>query len=268
LGGAAAIGFVTVVLNAQVELFVVVGMVGCYSLMRSKRCFTAGAVLPLALFKPHIVAAVLLLLLIKRQWRALAGFVAVGAPLLAVPALFMSPRLILDQAALLFSYTKSATDHRVNADMMINIRGPVTAATGSSSVWLWLPLLVAIALVSLLIAVYVWRKRDALHPQSWALAFTLPLLYSPHMHFQSVLLLIAAGGLYLHADQRRRSPIITTEHVLAAFICLNAIWLLSIAAVPLMAFVIMIAFARFATQWTPAVTKSATTEPKTLAAAA
>jgi hypothetical protein len=244
LASAATLSFVIVALNAQVDLFVVLGLVGCYALLRGEKPYAAGAVLSIALLKPHLVAAVVLLLLVKREWRALGAFTATGGPLLIVPALIMSPRLFIAQSRLLLSYTQSASEHRVRAETMINIRGPVAALSGSSNVWLWLPLLVAIAAVALYVALRVWRERPVLDAQSWALAFVLPLLYSPHMHFQSIVLLFAGAGLYVRSEAR-----VTVEHVLAAFVAVNALWLLTVASVPMAAFVVMGAYALFATRW-------------------
>jgi hypothetical protein len=267
LGGSATIAFVIVVLNAQVDLFVVTGLISCYALLRSDRPFTAGAVLALALFKPHLAGGVVLLLLLTRQWRALAGFATVGIPLLTLPALLMAgPRLFIDQISLLVSYTSTGTDYRVNAESMINIRGPITALTGSSSVWVWLPLFALIAGVAIFVAVSIWRERPALHPQSWALAFALPLLYSPHVHFQTIVLLLAAAGLYLVADQSTRTPRVTLEHLLLGFVAINALWLLTIAGFPLMAFYVMASYTVLARRWSDVATAAERPLPQSLAA--
>ena len=115
---------------------------------------------------PHLAAAVVLLLIVKHQWRALAGFATIGVPLMTLPPLLLSgPRLFFDQIGLLLSYTNSATEHRVAAESMVNIRGPVTALAGSSNPWLWLPLLVLIATAATFVAFRVWRHQPPLHPQ-------------------------------------------------------------------------------------------------------
>jgi len=256
LGCAASITLLLTITIGQVDLLVLAGLLGGYALLRSDRPFAAGSLLALALLKPHLLLAVVLLLVVKQQWRALAGLAAVGAPLLIIPALLAGPELLRDQAGLLFSFANTTTEYRVNADTMINIRGPVTAFTGSSNVWLWLPLLAVIAGVALYVALRVWRERTPLHPQSWALAFTLPLLYSPHVHFQTAVLLLAAAGLYLAADARSGSPRINVQHVLAGLVLVNSLWLLTIAGVPLMCFVVMGAYTLFAKRWPVAATQA------------
>ncbi len=238
-----------VLMQGQVDLFVVAGFTGCYALLRADRPFTAGSVLGLALFKPHLAAAVVLLLLVKGQWRAIGGFAAVGVPLLIGPALVLGPHLLVDQVRLLLSFTSTATDYGVVAHMMINIRGTVTSLTGSSNVWLWLPLLALIAAVALYVAIRIWVSRPALHPQSWALAFALPLLYSPHLHIQSLVLLIPAAGLYLVDSQSSDRSIADVKYVLAGLIAITMLWSLSLFGLALMAFLVLAAYALFSQRW-------------------
>ena len=243
-----------VLLLGQVDLFVLAGIAGCYALLRADRPFTAGAVLALALFKPHLAIAAVLLLLVKGQWRALAGFAAVGGPLLIVPALLLGPQALADQVALVASYPGTATELRVEAEMMINVRGMVTSFTGTSDVWMWLPAFALIAAVGLYLAVRTWTSRPALHPQSWALAFALPLLYSPHAHAQSMVLLIGAAALYLAASQSSDRPKVSVEWVLVAFIATTVLWLVSLAGAALMVVLVLGAYGLFARRWpeTPA----------------
>lgn len=249
LACATSIAVLVAVLAGQVDLFVLSGFAACYALLRSGRPFAGGSMLALALVKPHLAIALLLLLLVKRQWRALGGFAAVAAPLLVVPPLLSGPALLADQARLLVSYTNSDTAYRVNAESMINIRGAVSSVTGSSDVWLWLPLLVVIAAVALYVAVRVWLELPALHPQSWALAFALPLLYSPHVHVQTIVLLLGATALFLAADRSSAQPRADVQHVLLAFVAFTVIWMVSFAGVALMAFAVMGTYALFVRGW-------------------
>jgi hypothetical protein len=247
-----------VLMQGQVDLFVLAGFAGCYALLRADRPFTAGALLTLALCKPHLAVAVLLLLLVKGQWRAIAGFAAVGVPLLIGPALVVGPHLLVDQVRLVLSYTNTATAYDVSAAMMINIRGTVTSLTGSSNVWLWLPLLVLIAAVAFYVAVRIWIARPTLHPQSWALAFTLPLLYSPHIHAQSLVLLLAAAGLYLVDSQSSDRPIVDIKYVLAGLVAITMLWSLSLSGLALMAFLVLAAYALFSQRWPQPAAEAAT----------
>lgn len=238
-----------VLMNGQVDLFVLAGCAGCYALVRRDRPFAGGAVLAIALFKPHLVAAVVLLLLVKRQWRALSGLAAAGIPLLIVPPLTVGPRLVVGQLRPLFSPSDATTGYGFDAPMMVNIRGTVTSLTNSSNEWLWLPLLAVIAAVAFHVAVRVWIARPALHPQSWALAFALPLLYSPHVHVQSMVLLIGAVGLYLVASQSSDRPIADVKYVLYSLLALTTLWALSLWGVSMTALLVMAAYSLFARRW-------------------
>jgi hypothetical protein len=249
LVSAVSVTALEVLMEGQVDLFVIAGFAGCYALLRADRPFTAGSILTIALVKPHLAAVVVLLLLVKGQWRALAGFLAVGGPLMIGPAFVFGPHVLIDQIRLLLSFTSTTTDYGVNAHMMINIRGTVTSLTGSSNVWLWLPLLALIAAVAFYVALRVWTARPALHPQSWALAFTLPLLYSPHVHVQSLVLLIGAAGLYLAESQSSAHPVTDIKSVLYPLIAITVLWSLNLSGVSLIAFLVMAAYALFSQRW-------------------
>jgi hypothetical protein len=174
------------------------------------------------------------------------------------PAFLLGPHVLIDQVRLLLSFTSTKTDYGVNAGMMINIRGTVTSLTGSSNVWLWLPLLALIAAVAFYVALRVWTARPALQPQSWALAFTLPLLYSPHVHVQSLVLLIGAAGLYLADSQSSAHPIANTKSVLYPLIALTLLWSINIAGVSLIAFLVMAAYTLFSQRWPEPAAEAAT----------
>jgi len=239
---------VTTLLLGQLDLFVLAAMLGCYALLARGRSGAAGAVLAVALIKPHVALAVVLLLLVTRQWRALGGFAAVGAPLLLAPALALGPHTLVDQARLIASYPGSSTDHSVAAAMMINVRGAAVSITGSSSVWLWLSPLAAIAGVAAAAAVRTWRRNGALDAQSWAVALALPLLYSPHLHLQTMVLLVAAAALYLRATSDA-GPAAPVELVLGAYVAVAAFWLLSIAGVALMFVPVLFAYRTLVRAW-------------------
>ncbi len=236
------------VLLGQVDLFVLAGLASCYALLHRGRPYAAGAALALALAKPHMLGGVVLLLVMQRQWRTLAALAAVGAPLLLGPALIFGPGTLADQARLIASYPGSSTDHSVAAAMMINVRGTITSLTGASNPWLWAPPLVLIAAASVYAAARTWAARPLLHAQSWALAFALPLMYSPHLHLQSMVLLLPAGALFVRAGAAAGRPI-AVDTVLLAFCTLAVVWLLGLFGLALMCVPIAAAFWLIATRW-------------------
>ena len=217
----------------QVDVFVLLSILGAYTLIKRGRPATAGCVLALAVVKPHLVAATVLMLIVKREWRALGGFAAVATPLLGLPVLALGPGIVADQARLVFAYPGSSTDYQVAAAMMVNIRGAIVSVVPSAQPWLWLPPLALIGGTAMFFAVRVWRNEGITAPRSWAVALILPLLYSPHAHIQNLLLMVGAVVLFAAAQDRER-PVLRPEHLLGAIVLLVAFWLVSVAGVALL----------------------------------
>ena len=237
-----------VLTGAQIDLFVVAALAGCYALVRTGRPFRGGLLLALALVKPHLLLGALALLAVRRQWRALAGLALAGAPLLTLPVLVTGVGGVRDQAALLASYPASSTDHGVAADKMVNLRGLVVGLTGSGDMRLWLPLLAVTSAVCVCAALGVWRSRLAGDAQSWALAVVLPLICSPHVHAYTLVLLLVAGGLYLLARADAGDPLLA-EAVVVAALALTVVCLVSLLIVPIAGVAVLALFALFVTRW-------------------
>lgn len=239
---------VDTLLLGQLDMLVLAGVVGCYALMQRERRFAAGAALSLTLLKPQVTAAGVLLLLVKREWRVLTGFAWEGAVLLLVPAVLLGPQILVDQARLIASMPGEANGQAVMAGMMVNVRGAIVSVTGISTSWVWAPPFAAIAVACLWVGVRAWRERTALDARSWAIALALPLLCSPHVHLQTMVLLLGAGVLYARAaaDAGRAVRI---EPVLAAYAGVTAFWLLSVAGVSLMFAPILVVFALMVRRW-------------------
>ena len=154
------------------------------------------------LLKPQFLVGVVPMLLLARQWRALAALCGVGAALIVLPALLTrsgdARRTTCDTSR---TTRARANDLQVNAAMMSNWRGLVVSVTGSDR---RVALGAGAARRSALVA---WRccvSRRAQHdgmvsPQAYALAVMLPLLVSPHLHTQSLVLLFIPLALALRA---------------------------------------------------------------------
>jgi hypothetical protein len=256
---------VTTLFLGQIDLFLLAAIVVSYALMLRGKDFTAGAVLALALAKPQVAAPVLLLLLLKRHWRALAGVCAVALPLLLVPMLLLGPRILLDQVRLLAMEPGSSTEHSFNAQMMVNVRGAIVSVTGSPSVWLWGPPLLLIAVAAVYAAGRVWRSRPLLDEQSWALALALPILTSPHMQLQTMVLVLGAAVLYVRARADAGTRV-RPEWILAAYATVGLLWLVSIIGVSLMFLPVLLGYELIAHRWPRHITE-VSAEPRELAPA-
>jgi hypothetical protein len=232
---------VALFLNGQLDLFVLAGLAGCYALQKRGHQGAAGAALGLALVKPQLVAGAVLLLAVRRQWRALVTFGAAGAALLLAPAAALGASTIADQARLLTSFAWASQDFRVNAAMMANVRGAVVSLTGSGSPLLWGPPFAVVAATAIAVAVARWRRPETTPEAAWALAFLLPLLVSPHLHIQSLVLLVPFALLYLDA-RRQAGAREDGDFLLGGYAAMSLLWVTTIAgfaalfAAPLLAF--------------------------------
>lgn len=247
--GALSTPVLYVLVLGQIDLFVAVSLVGCYTLLRRERPFSAGCLLAIGLAKPHLIAAAVLLLVVKREWRALAGFAAVALPLLTAPILMFGPMIVVDQARLLFSYPASSTDHNVAAAMMVNVRGTIVSIAGSSTPWLWLPPLALLGLAAIGFAVRTWTRNGVAARQSWALALVAPLIYSPHAHIQNMVLLVCAAVLYVAARERSGRGETRPEQALLALVLMVSFWLMSVAGLSLLCVFSIGGFAIAARAW-------------------
>jgi hypothetical protein len=239
----------SVLMLGQVDLFVVVSFAGCFILLRRDRPVAAGAALALALLKPHLVLAPLLMLAVRREWRALGAFAAAGVTLVVLPALLLGPATLVEWARGMASYPAESTERQINAAMMVNVRGAAVSLTGSESAWLWAPPLALVAGIAIVAAVRAWRRQPATDPHAWAFAFALPLMYSPHLHAQTLVLLVAAAACYLAADARSGATRVREDHLLVGFVLLTALWLLGLAGVALLFVPVLATFTAIGRAW-------------------
>lgn len=239
----------------QADLLVLGALLAGYKVWRSGRSAAAGAVFALGAIKPHLLAGVVLLLVVRRDWKALARFACLGAALIVVPALLTAPEALADNLRLLVSYPSSGDRLAVNAEVMPNWRGFVVSLTGRNDVALWLPGLAALALVCLALAVPRWtsartpRELD----RAYSLAVLFPLIASPHLHTQSLALLLVPGALAVKSaweaspTPQRRSWII--DAMLLAFAALFFLPFFAIQGLSLTVFLLVGLYAWTALRW-------------------
>jgi len=251
---------VSAVIFGQVDLFVFAGLFLAYTLLRSDRRALAGAALSMALFKPHFLAGIVVLLIVWQQWRVLLSLTAIAVPLLTLPALLTSPGTLLGNLSFIGRYPGSDEQLAVNASMMSNWRGFIVSVTNSNELLFWLPGLLVIAAAALWIAARTWRRStsgDAPADQAYALAVLLPLLASPHLHTQSLVLLFIPLAIVMrtyfrpegtawHDDDRVMDAVAA---LLLCFALLFALWFIGAQGLATMVFLILAAFALCAFRW-------------------
>jgi len=187
--------YVPVLLNfmhGQDSILLLFFFVMAFAALEERRKFTAGCVLALGVFKPHLAIPAALPLLISRRKDAVAGFASVSTALLLISAevsgwgfLISYPRFLIHLSQLPLA--------GLHKQQMANLRALVGLALNSSpSVALALTLLTSLAVLCL--AVHSWF-RAAKHADAEKLAFAnaviAAILVSYHLspHDLSILLL-------------------------------------------------------------------------------
>jgi hypothetical protein len=252
--GGAALGMPSVasIVFGQVDLLPLAGLTAGYLLLRSNRPQTAGLALCLTLFKPHMLLGAGLMLVVRREWRALASLAGAGVPLLVLPALLTAPDALIDNVKIIASYPGADTALAVNAAVMPNWRGFVVSATNNNDIWLWLPGFALIATGALAGAVWRWR-RSTNFDQAYAIGAALPLLVSPHVHTQNLVLLLLPAAIWLRAylgesaslDRQMRA----VNALLLAYTALVVLPILAILGLSLTVVPMLAAYALMLTRW-------------------
>ena len=250
---------VAVVIFGQVDFIIFGAAFAAYVLLRRERYLLAGVAFAFMLFKPQMLAGIIVMLIIGRRWSTLGVLGVLGIPLITVPAMLTSPHTLVSNVAMVGRYSSSNKQLDVSAEMMSNWRGFVVSATGSADIRLWAPGLILIAVVVLVIAIQRWRAAvQAGLPleQSYALAVLAPLLMSWHVHTQSLVLTFLAVALHLKAsfgsghsersDQAQRHAIIV---LLALYSALFVLWFVATMGFALMVFLLLALFWHTAYRW-------------------
>lgn len=235
----------------QVDLLLVALLLGAWLALRRGHSVAAGVALALCLMKPQFVAGILLLLLAWREWRTLAAFTFAGTSLLVVPALVTSPGALEANARYITQYPGTSPGLSVNAETMPNWRGFVTSATGSGDAWLWVPGFALVAIAAMAVAYAVSRRGTRGDEQSFAVGIMLPLLLTPHLHTQSLILLVISGALAWRAYFARGNAdaSVAMAWALGVYFALFAAWFAAAQGLALGAFVVIAAFAWIAVRW-------------------
>jgi hypothetical protein len=191
---------VAAIVQGQDSILLLSLLAGTLQLLAADSDRSAGCLLALALFKPQLILPMAAMLVLKRGWRFLLGFLAGSATVLMVSTAitgFGGWRRMFE----LWRYAASGAGSQigVNAVSMPNLRGI-----------LWLmglaphaAFVVALGLSAVLFAAVAWRLRtcrsvERLFPPLVALA----LLLSPHVNAHDLAILILPIVALLVANKR------------------------------------------------------------------
>ncbi|MBI5287368.1 MAG: DUF2029 domain-containing protein [Chloroflexi bacterium] len=178
----------------QIDLVIVYAALLGWRCLTADREVLAGVAFSLLAFKPHFALGIILLLAVQRRWTALATLGAIAVPLLALPALLLGPEALRDYLGLITGATKLPAYIDTQPQHMANWRGLVTGLVGRDEPLLWMPGAAIIVLAALALAARA-SKREPFSARAYALAIMLPLLVSPHVHMQSMMVLFVSIGL-------------------------------------------------------------------------
>lgn len=185
----------------QIDLLLVLGTLLGWRFLRTGHDALAGCALALAVLKPHFLIGVVMLLVAQRRWSTLLPLAGIGFAVLIPPALLLGPGALGDYVSLVIGRTELPAYIDAQPQHMANVRGFMHTIAGSDERWLWMPGLLIVGLVAVAVCVRVWGQ-DPHSPRSYALAVVLPLLLSPHVHMQSMMLLFVAIAVVLQAGMR------------------------------------------------------------------
>jgi hypothetical protein len=175
----------------QPNLFVALGVAGCYALLQAGRPFWAGLALGALALKPQLAFLVPAALLLSGRTRAFWGSVVALSILGSASALALGPSGIADYEA------------RLNFAASVPVNRELTLAPLIGSLAVTRAIQVAIALWALLLA-FRWRQPGArraphLGGHEWVLipALVGGMLATPYLHLDDLVMLGLAGWLYL-----------------------------------------------------------------------
>lgn len=195
-------------MQGQTTLLVLLGLTGAYVLFLHGREFWAGLSLALCSVKPPLAMPILLVVLGKRRWAALAGF-GVGVCLLLLPTV---PLLGLSGYEEYIGISLSSLGWRgqygIFPTAMHNWRAFALRLLGPG---LGADLLLAgLELVSLgaLACAWrgAWRPAGPRFPLQFAATLVLTTLISPHLYVHDLVLWLLAGALIAYASPVLQEP--------------------------------------------------------------
>jgi hypothetical protein len=189
---AAALAWLPVIYGLQLgqpELFVAVGVAGCYALLRANRPVWAGIVLGVLALKPQLAFLVPAALLVGGRYRAFWASVLVIGLLVLAAVLVVGPGGV------------SAYEQLLSFAAGVPVNRELTIAPLVGNLTLARVVQAAVAIWSLAL-VYRFRRRG--HEWLFVPALVGGLAASPYLHLDDLLMLGLAAWLYLRTSPRTR----------------------------------------------------------------
>jgi Glycosyltransferase family 87 len=207
------------------SLWITVGVAGFVLATLEGRQFSAGIWLGLVAFKPQYLPVLIVFMITRRMWKALAGAATIGVALFAVSL----PSLGLEGwkgfLSLLAKFSGNGSRMNAHAELMWSTRGLVTRLVEEGTLYAasddrWLALsydkltekisYVLFGIGMLIIAALGRKINLRIH---LALAVCAMVIVSPHGHNHDTLLMVIAVGLaWSVARNKNHDEILITSH--------------------------------------------------------
>lgn len=185
----------------QAVIFLLALMCGFMYFWCKNRPLLTGVCLGLATFRPQYSVIFLAPMLMRKQWRMLAAFVATEVILLLVSIFTVGWDNVINYPAILFHHDSRENYQGVNPHLMISLRGVLTGLSQSA--------VLAISIGIFAVVFLIVLKASSVRPKSaaadpWLLSVTLltALVFAPHSHFYDVVLLGIPAALTLSHKSR------------------------------------------------------------------
>ncbi|MGH9530893.1 MAG: glycosyltransferase family 87 protein, partial [Terriglobales bacterium] len=181
--------------------------------------FEAGCFLALGLFKFQFVVPFLVVMALRKKWRALAGVVAVAAALAMISVLMVGWSGVVEYFDFVLQTDRVQAHGTIQAAGMANLRGLVTSALGDSLSRNVSVGVIAILSFLLLIAVArLWPKSAAENREQFDLSFaatvTAAVLASYHLNKHDATLLLLPIALVVRYLKETKATVLWARRLL------------------------------------------------------
>ncbi len=161
-----------------------------FSALATGRGFVAGLCLALALFKFQLVLPFVVVLLVRRQWRAIAGFVITSFVLLLVSAAVVGWTGVMAYPGFVLRLSRSGAQAGIYPRDMPNLRGLVAGSLDLAGLPATL-LIIVLSIALLALGAYWWRGQpEHQFVLGFSLCVTITTITSYHLLVHDLSLLI------------------------------------------------------------------------------
>ncbi len=210
---------VDTVILGQVSALAIAPVAAAIALERRGHHTVSGAALGFCAYKPTLLIWLVPMLLVRRRWRALAGFAASVAGLTVLSLLVVGPKACLDFIQILLRWTRNTTDPGSSDYIFPTFKyvdlhafGKLLPVSGTA-VWIAIG---AVAALGAAAVIRIWLRADA--ERAWAAALTATSLLNLYTPIYDSVLIVPAVLILAAKKADRNFRIITGALFLTALV--------------------------------------------------